>query len=147
MLQRRSRRRRLVILALKARRKRRVWSWVRKQFWFESLVAGDLADEWWNENLRFRRQTFYRIVDLVSPRMTKNNTCLRQAIPVQKRVAVALWKLATGDTYRSTGLQFGIARNTAFYITREFCSVMVTFSARFIKCPTNEEILMKHLCR
>ena len=29
---------------------------------------------------------------------------LRECIPVNKRVAVALWRLATGDTYRSTGL-------------------------------------------
>nr|XP_058955803.1 uncharacterized protein LOC131783070 [Pocillopora verrucosa] len=41
--------------------------------------------------------------------MAKKDTKLRQSIPVHKRVAVALWWLATGDTYRSSGLQFGVA--------------------------------------
>ena len=50
---------------------------------------------------------------VAGPEMAKKDTRLRQSIPVQKRVAVALWRLATGDTYRSTGLQFGIGRCTA----------------------------------
>ena len=37
-------------------------------------------------------------------------TNMRLAIPVQKRVGLALWRLATGNSYRATGLIFGVGR-------------------------------------
>ena len=39
----------------------------------------------------------------VGPDLTKRGTRLRQCIHVNKRVAVALWRLATGDTCRYAG--------------------------------------------
>lgn len=38
---------------------------------------------------------------------------MRKALSVEKKIAVALWRLATGDTYRSTAQQFGVGRTTA----------------------------------
>jgi len=36
------------------------------------------------------------------------------AISVEKKkTAIGLWRLATGDSYRSCGLMFGIAKSTA----------------------------------
>lgn len=40
------------------------------------------------------------------------DTKMRKAPSVKKRIAVVLWRLATGDTYRSTSLQFGVGRTT-----------------------------------
>ncbi|CAH3114417.1 unnamed protein product [Pocillopora meandrina] len=37
---------------------------------------------------------------------------MRDAIPVEKRVAVSLWRLATGECYRSCGLMIGLAKPT-----------------------------------
>ena len=45
------------------------------------------------------RRTFEFIVRLAGPEMVKKDTRLRQSIPVHKQVVVALWRLATGDTY------------------------------------------------
>ncbi|CAH3044738.1 unnamed protein product [Porites lobata] len=111
----RSRRKRLILLKIalrKTRRVRRAWSWPRDQYWFETLLNGNFVEEWWKENFRISRRTFEYIVRLVGPDLAKKDTrgaChlrprLRECIPVNKRVAVALWRLATGDTYRSTGL-------------------------------------------
>ncbi|CAH3153999.1 unnamed protein product, partial [Porites lobata] len=66
------------------------------------------------------RRTFEYIVRVIGPDLTKRGTRLRQCIHVNKRVAVALWRLATGDTCRLTGLQFGIGRCTAMLITHDF---------------------------
>ena len=45
---------------------------------------------------------------------------MRASIPVEKRIAVSLRKLATGDSYTSTGLQFGISQPAANQIVHEF---------------------------
>ena len=72
---------------------------------------------------------------MVGPDLTKRDTRLRQCIHVNKRVAVALWRLATGDTYRSTGLQFGIGRCTAMSITHDFCEAIAKRATEFITFP------------
>lgn len=46
---------------------------------------------------------------------------MRDAISVEKRVAAAVWKMATGDSYQSVARQFGIGRCTAGKIFMEVC--------------------------
>ena len=144
----RSRRKRMVLLqiALKnTRRARRAWAWPRNQFWFESLLQGDFVEDWWKENFRTSRRTFEYIVRVVGPDLTKRGTRLRQCIHVNKRVAVALWRLATGDTYRSTGLQFGIGRCTAMLITHDFCEAIAKRATEFIKFPVTEQEVLQSI--
>ena len=144
----RSRRKRMVLLqiALKnTRRARRAWAWPRNQFWFDSLLQGDFGEDWWKENFRISRRTFEYIVRVVGPDLTKRDTRLRQCIHVNKRVAVALWRLATGDTYRSTGLQFGIGRCTAMLITHDFCEAIAKRATEFIKFPVTEQEVLQSI--
>ena len=80
-----------------------MWSWPRNQFWFETLLHRNFVEDWWKENFRISRRTFNYIVQAVGPDLAKD-TRLHECIPVNKRVAVALWRLATGDRY-STGVR------------------------------------------
>ncbi|CAM5111973.1 unnamed protein product [Natator depressus] len=57
-----------------------------------------------------RKGTFMELCDLLSPALKYNNTKMRAALTVEKRVAVALWKLATPDSYQSVGNQFGVGK-------------------------------------
>ena len=77
--------------------------------------------------------------------MAKKDTRLRQSIPVHKRVAVALWRLATGDTYRFTGLQFGIGRCTAMLIKQDFCNAIAKRAKEFIKFPETEQEVLESI--
>ena len=136
----------LLQIALKnTRRARRAWAWPRNQFWFESLLQGDFVEDWWKENFRISRRTFEYIVRVVGPDLTKRDTRLRQCIHVNKRVAVALWRLATGDTYRSTGLQFGIGRCTAMLITHDFSEAIAKRATEFIKFPATEQEVLQSI--
>jgi len=94
----------LQIALRKTRQARCTRSWPRNQFWFETLLNRNFVEDWWKKNFRISRPTFDYIVRVVGPDLAKKT--LRECIPV--RVAVALWGLAAGDTYRSTGVQFGI---------------------------------------
>ncbi|CAM4613933.1 unnamed protein product [Caretta caretta] len=59
-----------------------------------------------------RRATFMEICDLLSPALKCKDTKMRAALTVEKQVAIALWKLATPDSYRSVGNQFGVGKST-----------------------------------
>ena len=102
---------------------------------YETLLNGNFVEEWWKENLRISRRRFEYIVRFVGPDVAKKDTRLRECIPVKKRVAVALWRLATGDTYRSKGLQFGIGRCTAMLLKADFCKAIAKRVPQFIKFP------------
>ena len=143
-----SRRKRLILLQVafrKTRRARRAWLWPRNQFWFETLLHGDFVEDWWKENFRISRCMFDYIVRVVGPDLAKKDTKLRECILVNKRVAVALWRLVTGDTYRSTGLQFGVGRCTAMLLKADFCKAIAKKATCFIKFPETEEELTRNI--
>ncbi|KAM7134938.1 uncharacterized protein RBU57_017066 [Macrochelys suwanniensis] len=58
------------------------------------------------------KATFLELCNLLSPALKRRNTKMRAALTVEKRVAIALWKLATPDSYRSVGNQFGVCKST-----------------------------------
>ena len=90
---------------------RRFWMINYGQTWFERLWANCFDHyfrEIWRREFRFSVETFDFINNLVRDKMEKQNTFFRKAIPMEKRVAVALWRLATGNTYRSISKVFGI---------------------------------------
>ena len=60
-----------------------------------------------------RKVTFMIIVELVAPEIRKQYIFLRAAVFVEKRVGMALCRLATGDTCRAVGATFGQGKSTA----------------------------------
>uniref|UniRef100_K7G4J0 DDE Tnp4 domain-containing protein n=1 Tax=Pelodiscus sinensis TaxID=13735 RepID=K7G4J0_PELSI len=59
-----------------------------------------------------KRDTLLELCEWLAPALRQRDTRMRPAIPLQKRVAIALWKLSTPDSYRSVGNQFGVGRST-----------------------------------
>ncbi|XP_053896366.1 uncharacterized protein LOC128843515 [Malaclemys terrapin pileata] len=59
-----------------------------------------------------RKGTFMELCVLLSPALKRQNTRMRAALTVEKRVAIALWKLATPDSYWSVRNQFGVGKST-----------------------------------
>ena len=73
--------------------------------------------------------------------LQKQDTRFRVPVSVEERVGLALWRLATGNSYRSCGLQFGLGKSTAKIICSEFEQAAFDLKDRFITFPlTNEEI-------
>ncbi len=71
-----------------------------------------LNDDEWKEHFRMTRQTFSYICNRLRRHITKQNTRLRLPIPVEKRVALALWRLATNIELRTLATLFGVGRAT-----------------------------------
>ena len=66
----------------------------------------------------------------------KQDTNMREAFPVETRVAAGLWRLATGNTYLSSGLQFGMGKSTAQNVSTEFENALAARRDEFIRFPT-----------
>ena len=74
----------------------------------------------------------------------RENTRMRNAVPVHKRVAASLWRLATGECYRSCGLMIGLAKPTVIKCCHEFVAAICRLQDEFIKLPyTRAEIKRK----
>ena len=49
-----------------------------------------------------------------------------KAIPANKRVALALWFLATGADYRTVGHLFGVSKSMVYLVMMEVCASIVS---------------------
>ena len=74
----------------------------------------------WKKHFRVTRDTFDYICQLIEGDLQKEDTRLRKAVPVYKRVAVALWRLGSENSYRTTGITFGLGKSTVIKICNEF---------------------------
>jgi len=115
----------------------------RPQNWFQEILNNRAFDHWWKENFRIERETFEAICGLLGPAICRQDTRLKKSIPVEKRVAVALRRLATGECYRSCGLMFGLSKASAVYSTHEFVEELCNFKNQFIKFPNSRAELQR----
>ena len=81
------------------------------------------------------RNTFLKIVKIVQPVIEKRDTQFRRVVTIEKRVAIALWRLSTGNSFRTTPKTFAVGKSTAVQITRDFCSEVQRLASKFIKFP------------
>ena len=103
--------------------------------------------ESFKEDCRIYPNTFVDIVNLVQGNISRQDTKFRKAIHVEKRVAIALWRLATGDSYRSTGKTFSVAKSTAVSITHDFFEELSSHAADFIKFRSSRKVSAKAISK
>ena len=75
--------------------------------------------------------------------MAHQENCVRQPTPTGKRVAVALHRLASGNSYNSVGEMFGISRATVYKFSSIFIDEMLALKDAFIKLPRSEAATLK----
>ena len=123
------------------RAERSVWMLPRtSQFW-EYDVLTTFSARQWSENFRMTKDTFMYICNELRPRLTKENTRMRAAITVEKRVAVTLWRVATNSEYRTIGHLFGVSRSSVCLIVQEVCQlIMDVLMPKHIKKPEGNQL-------
>ena len=127
-----------IFILLLSRYQRSVWAFEREERWFQNLYENILNPEYekhWKMNFRVTGETFLQLINLVRARMEKRDTNFRKAIPIEKRVAIALWRLSTGNSFRTTSVTFAVGKSTSVKITREFCETITDLAKRFIRFP------------
>uniref|UniRef100_R4G9P6 DDE Tnp4 domain-containing protein n=1 Tax=Anolis carolinensis TaxID=28377 RepID=R4G9P6_ANOCA len=103
---------------------RTVWSKTQRTDWWDNLLASQLGDGEWTRCFRMSREAVLELAERLRPVLQREDTNMRSAIPVDKRVALTLWKLATSDSYRSVASQFGVGVSTASVIVMEVCEAI-----------------------
>ena len=121
------------------RRRRSLWAYQREELWFDSTLNDQNFEQHWRSDFRMSQDTLRDIVRVVQPALKKRDTQFRRAIPIEKRVAIALWRLSTGNSFRTVAKTFAVGKSTAVQITREFCSEMLRLAPRYIHFPRSRK--------
>ena len=117
---------------------RRLWSYERKDYWFEKFMENILNPDYqqrWRSHFRMSGSTFNFLIHLLRQRMEKRDTNFKKAVPIKRRIAIALWRLAKGNSYRCVSEVFSIGQSTANEITALFCRSISEMVNHFIKFP------------
>ncbi|XP_023312111.1 protein ANTAGONIST OF LIKE HETEROCHROMATIN PROTEIN 1-like [Anoplophora glabripennis] len=129
----------------KRRVKRRYW--MTRIFHSRNIYSGsdllcDLAIENTGQFKNFCRLSssdFEMILNLIGPKIQKENTNFRLAIPIKERLALVLRFLATGDSYTSLMYTFKISKQSISTIIIEVCKALTEVLKDYIKTPSTAE--------
>jgi hypothetical protein len=125
----------------KRRRKlmREEW-WVkpRSAGWANRVFAGMIDTATFRSHFRISPATMEWLCQQVAPLVERMDTHYRQSVPVKKRVAMALFRLATGAKYSEVADKFGLGESTAFICTRQLCDALCTRFKHFLAFPKPE---------
>lgn len=120
---------------------RRLWVKDRSKDWWERVNSPDFPDAEFKRAFRMSRATFDMICEELDRAITKKNTTLRDAIPVQQRVAVCIWRLATGEPLRLVSKKFGLGISTCHKLVLEVCTaIRDILLPKFIQWPGDEKL-------
>ena len=101
------------------------------------MLEDESQSRYWKEHCRMRKDTFPKLVNLVSPEISRRNMRLRKAIPPAKRMVIALWRLAGGGSFCEVATHFNMGKSSCVTITKDFCCALKRFSRCFVKLPVN----------
>ncbi|KAM0862001.1 hypothetical protein ACQ4PT_045532 [Festuca glaucescens] len=94
--------------------------------WWGRLSGPACSDAEFRRAFRMSRRTFDALCDELSVVVARGDNVLHAAIPVQQRVAVCLWHLATGEPFREVSSRFGIRISTCRGIVLQVCAALST---------------------
>lgn len=115
---------------------RRLWVKTRSKAWWEQVSSPDFPEEEFQKAFRMSRATFDMICDHLDPAVNKKDTMLRLAIPVRQRVAVCIWRLATGEALREVSKRFGLGISTCHKLVLEVCTaIRSVLMPKFLQWP------------
>ncbi|KAG6469459.1 protein ALP1-like [Zingiber officinale] len=115
---------------------RRLWVKDRSRAWWDQCNHPNFPETEFRKAFRMGRATFDMICDELGSAVAKEDTMLRAAIPVRQRVAVCIWRLATGEPLRLVSKRFGLGISTCHKLVLEVCTAIKTLlMPRFLQWP------------
>jgi hypothetical protein len=120
---------------------RRLWVKDRSKDWWQWCNSPECPEEEFRRFFRMSKATFEFICNELDSAVMKKNTMLRDAIPVRQRVAVCIWRLATGDALRIVSKRFGLGISTCHKLVLEVCSaIKKVLMPKFISWPDENKM-------
>nr|CAB3475939.1 unnamed protein product [Digitaria exilis] len=104
---------------------RRLWVKERDHEWWDRMSSpATCPDDEFRRAFRMSRATFEAVCEELGAAVAKEDTMLRAAIPVRQRVAVCIWRLATGEPLRLVSKRFGLGISTCHKLVLEVCAAI-----------------------
>ena len=120
---------------------RRLWVKDRSKAWWDECNKPDFPEEEFKKAFRMSRKTFDMICEELNSVVAKEDTMLRAAIPVRQRVAVCVWRLATGEPLRLVSKKFGLGISTCHKLVLEVCSaIRNVLMPKYLQWPDDESL-------
>ncbi|PWA23147.1 hypothetical protein CCH79_00001919 [Gambusia affinis] len=132
----------MIMSTLYRRQQRTIWVQPRPSTWWETVSSSwDEVD--WKKNFRMTKTSFLCLCDILRPCLTRQHTNFRSPLPVELRVAICLWRLATNLEYRAISRLFGIGISTACCVTQQVVTAInVVMKPLYIKTPSEAELMV-----
>lgn len=106
---------------------------------YENVVYRYSDDEF-KSHFRLSRNTFNYLHELIQEDLVRHvSGC--PTIPSHHQLMIALWKMATADSYRSVCDRFNVGRATAVRAVRRVCHALFKRASRFIQWPTGDHAI------
>ena len=119
---------------------RTTWCVERSGHWWEHIVP-TFRRKQWLENFRMSKESFLLLVAQLRNHIERQDTQMRKAIEVERRVPSVIWKLATNCKYRTVGHLFGISGSSICNIMRDVCrTIVIVLQSRMIRVPTGDTL-------
>ena len=120
---------------------RSIWMKERSSYWWNHIVSQTFSAGDWLDNFRMSQATFIYVCNKLRSAIEKNDTEMRNAVPVEQRVALTLWFLATNADYRTIGHLFGVSKPTVCVITKEVCAAIAkVLLPKYVRVPSGDEL-------
>ena len=125
---------------MRARRPRRLWAHHRGMgepgFFYRNLLGSFNAREF-KARMRMDVSTFEYLCSTLAPSLLKQDTNMRLAIPVEVKVAVAISRLATGNSMQTIADLYRIGMSTSQLVVNQFTgAIKSVFLKKFIRWPS-----------
>ena len=77
-----------------------IWEERRFKLCWEVTIPRDFTHKHWIEDFRMSRETFFQLCDIIGPFVGPQEITRRPPVPTEKRIAIAIYKLASCAEYR-----------------------------------------------
>jgi len=121
----------------KKKKKRRWMEWLKKrnEYTHENLLKhlrlSEPSD--FQNFLRLDATSFDELLKMITPRIEKRNTTMRDAIPPSQRLSITLRYLPTGNTFEDLKFTSAISPDSIGIIVMETCTALIHSLKDYIK--------------
>ncbi|KAH7945967.1 hypothetical protein HPB49_018282 [Dermacentor silvarum] len=116
------------------------WAFHRNERWFEKTLP-HLGEANFRQSFRMTPATFRYLVDSLRGELERQDTNMRLAVAVDKRVAIGLYRLRSTAEDATIAHLFGVGRSTVNVAYREFfAAVIKVLEPRWLRMVRREEM-------
>lgn len=104
---------------------RSCWMKARSCHFWETIISGTVEEQEFIEMFRIKRSTFDMICqELYNELKPDPNAIIREAVSVEKKIAIALYKMGSCCEYRVVGNVFGVHKSTVHKCLYQFVNAV-----------------------